>query len=184
MAVDSTPTDHGVCQMNQRIVDVVSFLVTHPQAAEALLPANRALDHPPMTTQAHAALDAPPCDARRDAPLPQLTPQGLIGVCLVGVQLCGALARPTPLAPHRSERVHDLQHPFSVRYYSPRRVLQPAAIPGGLPVDGVSCPICPDPSGSVQPRPFFTGCAFSAHAHRIKAGTAPVDLAVVFQPAQ
>src|SRR5215207_5558979 len=110
MAVESAPTDHGVRQVYQRLVDVVPLLVPHPQAAEPLLPANRPLDHPPVASQPHAALDAAPRDSRRDAPLTQCSPQRPVVIRLVGVQLLGALARASALATHWPDCVHGLEH--------------------------------------------------------------------------
>src|SRR5215213_8549710 len=120
MAVESTPADHCVRQMYQRLMDVVSLLIPHAQAAESLLPTNRALDHPAVATQPHAALDSAPREAWRDAPLAQVLPQGAVVIRLVGVQLRGALSRTPALAAHRGDRVHHLQHPFPVRHVRTR----------------------------------------------------------------
>src|SRR5215204_7680701 len=82
-------------------MDVVALLIPHAQAAESLLPTNRALDHPAVATQPHAALDSATREARRDTPLAQLLPQGPVVIRLVGVQLRGALPRAPTLATHR-----------------------------------------------------------------------------------
>src|SRR5215203_1120875 len=119
MAVESTPTDHRVRQMHQRLMDVVSLLISHAQAAEPLLPTNRPLHHPAVATQPHAALDATPRDPWRDAPPAQLLPQRPVVIRLVGVQLRGALARSAALAAHRPDRVHGLQHPLAVMDVGP-----------------------------------------------------------------
>lgn len=106
MAVESAPTDHRVRQMHQRFVDVISLLISHPQAAEAWLPANRPLDHPAVAAQPHAALDSAPRDSWRDASLAQRGPQRPVVIRLVGVHLLRALARAAALAAHRPDCVH------------------------------------------------------------------------------
>src|SRR5215207_1594006 len=120
MAVESAPTDHRIRQMHQRLVNVIPLLVAHPQAAEALLPAQRPLDHPAVATQPDATLDAAPREARRDAPLAQPLPQGPIVIRLVGVQLRGAPARATTLASYGSDCVHRLKQLLAVRHVRPR----------------------------------------------------------------
>src|SRR5215204_4100010 len=131
MTVESTPADHCVRQMYQRLMDVVALLIPHAQAAESLLPTNRALDHPAVATQPHAALDSATREARRDTPLAQLLPQGPVVIRLVGVQLRGALPRAPTLATHRGDGVHHLQHPFPVRHVRTRerdREWEPSAV--------------------------------------------------------
>src|ERR1043165_10309353 len=93
MAVESTPADHRIRQMHQRLTNVISLLVAHPLAAEALLPAQRPLDHPAVAAQLHAALDAAPREPRRDAAPAQFPPQGPVVIRLIGVQLPRAAAR-------------------------------------------------------------------------------------------
>src|SRR3954471_6335830 len=110
MAVDSTPADHCVSQMHQRFVNIVSLLISHAQATEALLPTNRPLDHPAIAAQPHAALDPAPREPRRDAALAQRLPQDPVVIRLVGVQLRGALAWATALTTHRSDCIHRLHH--------------------------------------------------------------------------
>ena len=131
MAVEFTPTDHRICQMYQRLVDVVSLLISHTQATEALLPTNRPLDHPAVATQPHAALDPAPRDSRSDSSRTQLLPQGPVVIRLVGVQLRGALPRTPALTMHRSDRINRLKHLLAVRHVRPRehdRERQPTAV--------------------------------------------------------
>src|SRR5215207_6357439 len=120
MAVESAPADHRVRQMHQRLVNVIPLLVAHPQAAEALLPTQRPLDHPAIATQPDAAFDAAPREARRDAPLAQPLPQYPVVIRLVGVQLRGTPARATTLASYRGECVHRLKQFLAVRHVRPR----------------------------------------------------------------
>src|SRR5215213_8082412 len=120
MVVESSPADHCVRQMHQRLVNVVALLVAHPQPAEALLPANRSLDHPAMAAQPHAALDASPRDPRRDTPPAQLGPQRPRVIRLIGVQLLRALARTATPCAHPGDRIHRLKHPLAVWHVRPR----------------------------------------------------------------
>src|ERR687883_371521 len=102
--------------MHQRLVDVVTLLVAHPQASEALLPTERALDHPAVAAQPRAALDAAAREARRDASLSKPAAQSPVIIRLVGVQLLGALPRATAPSAHRLYSVHRLNHPLAVRH--------------------------------------------------------------------
>src|SRR5215216_5416328 len=119
MAVESTPTDHRICQMYQRLMDVVSLLVSHAQATEALLPANRPLDYPAVATQPYAALNPAPREPRRDAALAQPLSQLPVVIRLVGVQLLRALSRTAAPSAHRPDRIDRLQHLLAVRHIRP-----------------------------------------------------------------
>src|SRR5215217_1766964 len=92
--VDNVPTDQRAADVQERQVHVRPPLVPDVQATVAIQPGERALDHPPVSAEPLATLDATPGDARRDAPLAQLLAQRLRVISLVGVQLRGTLTRP------------------------------------------------------------------------------------------
>ena len=81
--VDEVPTDQRTSDMEKGQVHLCAPLVPDAQAAVAVQPGERALDHPPVSAESLAALDATPGDAWRDAPLAQLLAQRLrvIGPC-------------------------------------------------------------------------------------------------------
>jgi hypothetical protein len=121
MAIESTPTNHRVRQLHQRLVDVVTLFVSHPQSAKSLLPTQRALDHPAEAAQTRTAVDATSRDPRHDASLPQSATQGLVIIRFVGVQLLGALSWPPALATHWLNRVHRRKHLLAIRHVRPRQ---------------------------------------------------------------
>lgn len=85
--------------------DVGAPLVTDGEAAEAGEPSERTLDHPTVSAQALAALDAAAGDTRNDGPPSQrLSAEGEV-VALVGVQL----GRSAPWPAHTlADRRHSI----------------------------------------------------------------------------
>src|SRR4051812_15429750 len=83
-------------------------------------------DHPAMTTQLLATLDAFARDARRDAATAQCLPLLSRVIRLVSVQLLGALARATSHALNRLDGVYglfqhlDVMHIGCTQYYRER----------------------------------------------------------------
>lgn len=77
-------------------MDVGPSLVADGEAAELGEPGQRPLDDPPVPAQTLAALDPAPGDAGPDATTGQRLTAAAVIVGLVGVQLRGPLARPTP----------------------------------------------------------------------------------------
>src|SRR5690606_7878512 len=88
-------------------VDVVTSLVAHRQAPEAVVPRLRALDHPAVKPEALAGLGAAPCDAALDPVAPQIAAALGIVVALVRVQLLGPLPRTPSWALDRPDRFQE-----------------------------------------------------------------------------
>ena len=82
-------------------MNIGAALVADSQAAEAIQPSQRALDHPAMPAEAFAGIDAFAGDADPDVTLGQGPAAAGIVVALVGMQLGGAFA---PLASRRLDR--------------------------------------------------------------------------------
>jgi hypothetical protein len=74
-------------------MDVLSALIAHFEAPEAVQPRQSSLHHPPVSTQLLARFDAPPSYPRSYASLPQSLAASREVISLVGVQLLRALAR-------------------------------------------------------------------------------------------
>src|SRR5215211_3880504 len=106
--------DERAAQMEERFVDVIAPLVAHRQPAVAIQPRQRALHHPPVSSELHAGVDPTAGDARGYAPLPERFSAAGEVVGLVGVQLRGTLARPAGVSARLANRrngVHRLlQH--------------------------------------------------------------------------
>src|SRR5215211_1237683 len=100
--------------MEERFVDVIAPLVAHRQPAVAIQPRQRALHHPPVSSELLAGVDPTAGDARGYAPLPERFSAAGEVVGLVGVQLRGTLARPAGVSARLANRrngVHRLlQH--------------------------------------------------------------------------
>ena len=87
------------------IVDVVAPLIADDQTTHLVEPGDAALDDPAVPAQSLGGLDAWPRDSALD---PTPTQHALVpsrAVALVGVQLLGSAAGPTPLAAHGRNRV-------------------------------------------------------------------------------
>ncbi len=79
--------------------------IAHLEAAEAIEPGERPLDHPAIAPQPLTRLDAAAGDARNDATPAQRLPTARIIVALVGVKLHRTLAwSPTTLARQTQRR--------------------------------------------------------------------------------
>jgi hypothetical protein len=90
-------------------------LVVDGEAPEAREPSQRALDHPPVATQALGALDTSAGDAGLDAPRAAGTTAPIVVVPFVGVQLGGTLAGPSGALPDRRHGVEQrLEEPAVV----------------------------------------------------------------------
>lgn len=185
MAVESTPADHGVRQMYQRLVDVVSLLVAHPQAAEPLLPANRPLDHPAVAAQPHAALDSAPRDSWRNASLAQCDSQRSIVIRLVGMQLLRALAGAAALTaywPDRVQRLKQLLAVMDVRPAERHRQRDAAAV---YHLMAFRARFAAVRRARADGAPFFRGAPLARTlTESMNAGSAPIDLPGLLQLAQ
>jgi hypothetical protein len=96
-------------------MDVGPSLVADGKAAELGEPGQRPLDDPPVPAQTLAALDAAAGNAVLDPSAGESPTAAAVIVGLVGVQLRGPLARPTPALADRRDGIHDrLQHPAVV----------------------------------------------------------------------
>jgi len=85
--------------------------VAHREAAVAVEPRQRPLDHPAMLAQPLARLDAPPRDTGCDAALAASQPTKGVIVAFVGMQLGGAATRPTALPTHGRDGIQGcFQH--------------------------------------------------------------------------
>jgi hypothetical protein len=91
---DEPEADQGGGEQVEAEQDVEPALVADGQPAEAGEPGQRALDHPPVPTQAFAALDIPSRDARDDTPPAAGAAAARVVIPFIGVQLARALARP------------------------------------------------------------------------------------------
>lgn len=86
-------------------VEVSVTFVADGEAPELIDPGEGPLDHPSVLAEMLGAVDAPPGDAGRDAPLAQVLAAAVEVVALVGVELFWPLAgTATPLA-NRVERI-------------------------------------------------------------------------------
>ena len=90
-------------------MDVGAALVADGEAAEAADPGECALDHPAVSSQTLAVLDAAPGDAGNDVALAAFAPAALVIVGFVGVPLAGPAAGPPARA---LEWGHGVQHGF------------------------------------------------------------------------
>src|SRR4051812_20594774 len=88
-------------------MNVGATLVADGEAAEAVEPSERALDHPAVPAEPLAALDAPSRDSRLDAPLATDLPAHRIVVGLVGMQLVRPAARAASGTADGQDRVQD-----------------------------------------------------------------------------
>ena len=93
---DEAPDDEGGSQRREGEMDVGPSLVADGEATELGEPSQRPLDDPPVTSQPLAALDPAPGDAVLDATAGQRLTAAAVVVGLVGVQLRGPLAWPSP----------------------------------------------------------------------------------------
>ena len=75
MPIEPPLADKRNLDLDERLVDVIAPLVTHPQPPRALLPAKRALHHPAEAPQLLAGLNLAPGNARRDPALSEAAPQ-------------------------------------------------------------------------------------------------------------
>ncbi len=94
-------------------------LVTDSQAAEAVEPGKGSLDHPAVTPQLRAALDATPRDTRYDAPLAQRRPVALRVVPFVSMQLHRTIAASSSMAlpPDISDSINHALQLSGVSYF-------------------------------------------------------------------
>ena len=89
-------TDQSSRQVKKRLVDVRSTFIADHQPAETVEPGLRALNHPAIPAQPFTRVDAPPSDARGDAPFLQGFAAAWEVVGLVGVELLGPPSRSAP----------------------------------------------------------------------------------------
>jgi hypothetical protein len=85
-------------------MEVRTPLVPHLEPTEAIEPRERPLDHPTIAPQPLTRLDAPPRDAWDDTTSAQRPPTAWVIVALIGMQLHGALARPSAAAVRLAKR--------------------------------------------------------------------------------
>src|SRR5262245_60712304 len=87
--------EEGTAEGEEGLMAIGAPLVAHGQAAAAIEPGQRALEHPAMPTEALAGVEAFAGDANADMPEAEgpTTPRDVIG--LVSMQCVGALAPPT-----------------------------------------------------------------------------------------
>ena len=95
-------------------MDVGAPLVADREAAEAVEPGQRALDHPAVPAQPLAGVDAPSGDAGRDGAGAALPAAAAVIVGLVGVELVGALARPASPVAHAGHGVQGRRQHHAV----------------------------------------------------------------------
>src|SRR5262249_28758786 len=88
----------------KRLVDVRPALVAHLEAPEAIEPRERALDHPPISPEALARVEATPRNPRDDSPCAQRLPAPPEIIALVRMQFLGALARSPSLLMGKAQR--------------------------------------------------------------------------------
>ena len=91
--------------MMEGVEDVGSALVAHREPAQAGEPGEGSLHHPPMPTQALAAVDPAPGDPWGDAAAMAGLAAAAVVVGLVGVQLARSSARPPRAPPDRRHGV-------------------------------------------------------------------------------
>lgn len=93
-------------------MDIRSSFVAHREPTVAREPGERALHDPPVMTELLARIDPPPCDARLDAAPSERFAAPREVVALVGVQLRGALARPSRSTRRTLDRLDAVHEPF------------------------------------------------------------------------
>src|SRR5215207_6465511 len=96
--VEEVQADEDAAEGEERLVDVVVALVADRQPAVRGEPGQRPLDHPAVTAELRARLDALAGDAAADAASAEILSAAGNIVRLVGVQLGRALARAPGLA--------------------------------------------------------------------------------------
>lgn len=103
--VDEVPTDQRAAYVQERQMNVGATLIANTQAAVAIEPGERALDHPTMLAESFAALNAAPRDTWRNRTLAQLFAQGLRVIRLISMQLLRTLARSAAPTSDRFNRI-------------------------------------------------------------------------------
>ena len=161
-------------------MDVGAALVADGQAAEAVEPGERALDHPAVATERCAGVDALAGDADPDVAPAQRRAAARDVVALVGVQLGRALAPPPVGLLDRRDGIEQRPRRRPSRGGWPRSGARRAGCRPGRPQHGASCPVCRDPSGSARRSspPFWPGC------WPVQRGPAPVDAVGLAQAVQ
>src|SRR5215212_6532846 len=100
--------DEGAAKGQEGLMDIGAALIAHRQPTKAVEPGQRALDHPAVTTQALAGVDALARDADPDVSTAQRRAAARDVVALVGVQLPWALAAPPVGLPNRRDSIEQV----------------------------------------------------------------------------
>jgi hypothetical protein len=100
-------------------IKVCPALIADGEAAHLVQVRERALDDPPMPPELRAGVDPQPCDAHRDAPLPELAPGDGEVIRLVRMQFLGSAPRPSHLAAQRRDRIEERSEDRDLRFDCP-----------------------------------------------------------------
>ena len=102
------PADQDASDDEERLMDVISFFVTHPQSAMQEQPTLRGLDVPAMHAQPAAVLGVPPGDHRFDSAVAQRPTDLLVEVVgAIGLDLVRAFTATAVRALDRRDGIHQ-----------------------------------------------------------------------------